>query len=606
MRSPLAAEFLKSSHYVRFPICPPGDSTCVWPYVRNRTIDSGAPSEFRSFRAPHAALSYIHRQLKAATCHGKRPDRTKSTMIETFVPGKNHTSVPAAIHFGRVLRDRYVLEKRLGSGGRGTVFKALDRQRSDLPAADQYVALKVLREDLDNQAERVAQLRREFYCVQALSHRNIVNVYDMDRDGETVFFTMELLEGELLSAVTERLHPVPVSRPYAWEIIREVGSALAHAHARGVVHGDLKPCNIMITDSGEVRIFGFGAPAAPAEGSDGISRDRNTRSAATTAYASCEILAGRPADPRDDIYALACLSYELLAGAHPFQRRRSTEARDFRIVPRRPQRLTRRQWQTLAMGLSWHRAARSISAGVWLYRMNTERGAAGQLPHAWDLKSAPPTPRPRAPMRAAALFAALLVTVALWASFIRWAPGNKLSSHEVDPVAAASVPPISDAGPTNASPANSTPQSTLTEPQEAQFPGASNVLRDSRDTSRSKPPASFPDPIVVSASSYSVRPGEHFAEIRVHRSRLNGDSAFVWWTEAASAKPGIDYVHQEKVIQSIPKGKRSTSFFVRLVPNASRTQREVFYIAIAEPGRGASLGQIAHAAIWLPTTHDPS
>jgi hypothetical protein len=112
---------------------------------------------------------------------------------------------------------------------------------------------------------------------------------------------------------------------------------------------------------------------------------------------------------------------------------------------------------------------------------------------------------------------------------------------------------------------------------------------------------------VVSASNYRIRPGEKFAEIRVYRSsRLNDDTAFVWWTEPASAKPGIDYVHQGKVTQSIPKGKRSTSFFIKLVPNASRTQSEVFYIAIAEAGRGSSLGQVAHAAIWLPTTDDQS
>jgi hypothetical protein len=209
-------------------------------------------------------------------------------------------------------------------------------------------------------------------------------------------------------------------------------------------------------------------------------------------------------------------------------------------------------------------------------------------------------------LRAAVVFAALLITIALWASFIRWGPGNKLGSNEVVPAVEASELPAGEAVPTTAGPGASTPQRTPTETPEGQLPAASNVSPETPDPNRSRPPASLPNPTVASAIGYSIRPGEHFAEIRIHRSGSSGDSAFVWWTEAASAKPGIDYVHQGKVIQSIPKGKHSTSVFVRLVPNASRKQRAVFYIAIGKPGRDASLGQIAHAAIWLPTTHDPS
>jgi hypothetical protein len=112
---------------------------------------------------------------------------------------------------------------------------------------------------------------------------------------------------------------------------------------------------------------------------------------------------------------------------------------------------------------------------------------------------------------------------------------------------------------------------------------------------------------MVSASNYRVRSGERFAEIRVHRSsRLGSDAPFVWWTEAASAKPGIDYVQQGKAIQSFPKGKSSTSFFVKLVPKSLRSEPQVFYIAIAEAGRGASSGEVARAAVWLPTNHDQS
>src|ERR1700722_4393965 len=169
------------------------------------------------------------------------------------------------IELGCVLRDRYVLVDRLGSGGKGSVFKARDRYRAGLPEAQQFVAIKILHAAVDDdRAELLANLRREFYRTQMLSHRNIVNVFELDRDGEVDFFTMEFLEGELLSQVMGRLQPSPMPRPQAWAIIREIGSGLAHAHARNVVHADLKPNNIMITDSGEVRILDFGAPSTSA------------------------------------------------------------------------------------------------------------------------------------------------------------------------------------------------------------------------------------------------------------------------------------------------------------------------------------------------------
>jgi serine/threonine protein kinase len=479
------------------------------------------------------------------------------------------------IEIGRVLRDRYVLVERLGSGGKGSVYKALDRYRSDLPEAQKFVAIKILHAAA-NRGELLANLRREFYVTQMLSHRNIVNVFELDRDGDVDFFTMEFLQGELLSRVLGRLQPLSLSRPQAWAIIREIGSALEYAHARNAVHADLKPQNIMITDQGEVRILDFGL------------------SSATPAYASCELLDGRPPDPRDDIYAFACLSYELLAGAHPFQRRRSTVARDFGVVPSRPAGLTRQQWRALTMGLSWHRAGRSISVRAWLTKMNAER-MAGSLPGAHDLQSAPAKPQPARYSRAAALFAVLLICITVWGSVTGLA-GRKINGDGAVPAAAASAQ------------INSVPVATAERLElpavDTQSQAANQAKRDADRTRLPTVPTESP---VVSVGSYTVRSGERFAEIRVHRSsRSDSDTPFVWWTEAASAKPGIDYVQQGKAIQSIPKGKSSTSFFVKLVPKASRTQPEVFYIAIATAGLSASSGQVARAAVWLPPIQDQS
>ena len=471
------------------------------------------------------------------------------------------------IEMGRVLRDRYVLEQRLGRGGMGSVFKALDRYRADLPEANQYVAIKILHGKSENRRELLAKLRREFYCAQTLAHPNIVKVYELDRDGDVDFFTMELLEGELLSSVISRFRSLPMHRPQALAVIREIGAGLARAHARGVVHSDLKPQNVMITDSGEVRILDFGASstaggAAPATG--------------TPAYASCELLDGRSPDPRDDIYAFACLSYELLAGAHPFQRRSSTLARDLGIVPVRPAMLNWRQWKALTTGLSWHRGGRSVTVGAWLKSMNAERTAIRQLPSVRELKSAI-APRPItfawvSPSRAIGLLATLLITASVWVLSLALSPSDKVGAGVVTSVAISAKSAIADP-----------------------LPAAKDEPGPSGLAAAAAPPAAAPP-------SHRIRLSDNFAEIRLHRSALTpGGNALEWWTEAASAKPGIDYVPQGKATWTFAKGENSASFFIKLIPKASRAQSEVFYLAVAEVGHGAT-GRIERTAIWLPAT----
>ena len=305
---------------------------------------------------------------------------------------------------GAKLRHRYVIERRLGTGGMGTVFKALDHYRCDLPEGDRHVAMKFLHHRTNGRPEILSDLRREFYCAQALAHPNIVKVYELDQDEDFVFFTMEFLEGELLSGVIERLSPRKISRSSAWTLIQGVGAGLAHAHSRHVVHADLKPHNIMITSMGEVRILDFGAASSPARHRPNADTNQKSNSRALTpAYASCELLESMPADPRDDLYALACVSYELLTGEHPFQRRRSTEARDLGLVARRPEGLTRAQWNTLAQGLSWRREDRSIPVADWLAQLNPPADTPTRLAVPLGLTAAAEPPRPTpAPMSMAA------------------------------------------------------------------------------------------------------------------------------------------------------------------------------------------------------------
>ena len=225
-----------------------------------------------------------------------------------------------------ILRDRYILHDEIGRGGAGTVYLAFDRNRAGLPHDQQYVALKVVRDEHARRPETLHALRREFHQAQSLSHPGIVNVFDFDHDGDTYFVTMELLDGEPLGQLMSAALPHPLARETAYRILGELGDAIAYAHERDVLHLDLKPGNVMVLRQGHVRVLDFGlAQTFMAE--PWIS-DMPIPPAATPAYASCERLVGDLPDVRDDIFSFACLAYELLSGRHPFGRGSALEARE--------------------------------------------------------------------------------------------------------------------------------------------------------------------------------------------------------------------------------------------------------------------------------------
>jgi serine/threonine protein kinase len=519
------------------------------------------------------------------------------------------------MEIGYVLRDRYVLESRLGSGGMGTVYKAADRFRCDLPESERHVAIKILHENLRSRPEVLTNLRREFCCAQTLSHKNIVRVYELDRDGDVAFFTMELLEGKTLRAMMQQFHPLPVKRQYAWPIIRDIGAGLAHAHARNVIHGDLKPQNILITNSGEVRILDFGTSNMRAGQRASLERSIKTDSTALTpAYASCELLDGQPADPRDDLYALACLSYELLADEHPFQNKRSNEARDLGVMPRRPPGLTNRQWRALSMALSWERKDRSISVGDWITELSARSSLLGPLVRNHDL-SAERLPRGKisAPRRTIPLSGVLLILLMTW-GMINWASKAPINGGGIRLSPAASkVPANVDASASNAAPSpTASPGSVESQipdavaPANVSSPTSQPLVPPARkalghDGERARVRSESVNTIEIGARSYFIRSDWNFAEIRVHRSfGFEDDATFEWWTEPGSAQAGFDYVPQTRTTHVFFKGLRGASVFVKVLANPARKSARVFYLVIGNPSEGNSLGSVTRTAIQLP------
>ena len=271
-----------------------------------------------------------------------------------------------ALAVGSIIKERFVLEDELGRGGMGIVFKARDLRMEEAQDRNPFVAVKILNDEFKRHPESLKALQREFRKAQSLAHPNVVTVGDFDRDGGNVFMTMELLEGEPLDQVIKRTHGAGLEKRQALRITRDICRAMAYAHERGIVHSDFKPANAFLTRDGVVKVFDFGIARAARAGDRATGTvtlfDAGTLGALTPAYASCEMIEGLEPDVRDDVYAIACVAYELLTGKHPFDRKSAEQARSAGLTPARPVGLSRGQWAALRRGLAFRREQRSASS----------------------------------------------------------------------------------------------------------------------------------------------------------------------------------------------------------------------------------------------------
>jgi len=220
-----------------------------------------------------------------------------------------------AVNAPRLLADRYRLERRLGRGGMGTVYVALDT------SLDRRVAAKLVREDLVGLPGAAERFQSEARAVASFSHSNVVTVHDFGITGTHAFLVMELLDGRTLRDTLRAEERIDCRRALA--ILRDVTAAVEAAHRRHLVHRDLKPENICLvsTGSGErakVLDFGLAEFLVPTDAEPLMTHRTGGAVLGTPLYMAPEQLLGGDPDPSWDLWALAIIAFEMVCGSHPF------------------------------------------------------------------------------------------------------------------------------------------------------------------------------------------------------------------------------------------------------------------------------------------------
>ena len=370
-------------------------------------------------------------------------------------------AAPARVVLGR----RYRLERPIGRGGMGTVVHATDL------VLERPVAVKLLTPHLATDHRAVERFRREARAAAGLSHPDVVAVYDSGSDGDRHWIVMEEVRGRTLAQIL-RAGPLPPRD--AVRVARHIASALAAAHARGIVHRDVTTGNVMLTDDGRIKVMDFGiAQAASTPSLTGTSTVLGTAT-----YLAPEQARGEPASPATDLYALGVVLYELLTGRPPFtgespvavayQHVRADPARPSTLDPSIPPALDDLVLRLLAKDPAGR--PRSAAALVEeLARLGTDRhgdaAATLSLPPATTTPlpvtdaagpdpAAAPGPR-RGRWAAAAAFAAAFLVVGLVSGLLYLGltgpgagAGSPGTTPSVRPTAVSSVPSQPSASPT--------------------------------------------------------------------------------------------------------------------------------------------------------------
>lgn len=351
------------------------DKTRMVPRANKPNADAAA--------AKTPAVENTDKTRFAAPQKPKKPLADNATLISTNqVSSDNYASIQ--VNHGHsdypILKNRFVFEELLGTGGMGAVYKAKDLLKIEAQDREPYVAIKVLSDEFKSHPEAFMALQRESRKSQKIAHPNIVNVHDFDRDGDTVFMTMEYMEGKPLDKLIGQYRGIGLPTDDVLKILGGICAALTYAHAQKIIHSDFKPGNIFVGLNGVAKVFDFGIARAVAKAEnreesldDKTVFDAGKLGALTPAYASLEMLEGKTPDVRDDVYALGCIAYELFTGEHPYNRVHADEAKRQKLKPKKINGIKKYQWQAIERAVAFERENRTESVEAFWHEFNKKR-----------------------------------------------------------------------------------------------------------------------------------------------------------------------------------------------------------------------------------------
>jgi len=270
--------------------------------------------------------------------------------------------------------NRFLLVREIGGGGMGKIWLARDLEEEKLEGGEQFKALKIVNPLLRNSPRALEALKREAARASKLSHPNIINVYGyrLSSDGWP-FVSMDYLEGRDLDRLLA--DEGQLSWPRTLELLRPIAAALDYAHQEhGLIHRDLKPGNVFITRAGQVKLLDFGV-AHRLRLTRSVVNVQASDSSGTPEYMPPEAFtAGKP-EPTQDVYALACLTYEMLTGDPPYTPE-AAMLRNPALLPSPPPELTDAAWAVLKRGLAYDKQDRPGTAGELVEQLATAQQPA--------------------------------------------------------------------------------------------------------------------------------------------------------------------------------------------------------------------------------------
>lgn len=343
-----------------------------------QAIDRRAVVMLRSLAARVRKLETVDdRTLLVNALTADAPPDDEDTVLWSEGEDAEETDETVAAHGrapgeGDTIDGRFELKTLVGVGGMSVVFRAHDRQ------TNRDVAIKILKDAFLDTPGALNGFTREAKRTAAIDHPGVVTIIASGVHDDRPYTVMEYLDGTPLSRMLKAREGRAVTWARTLDFVNAVGRSLAAAHGKGIVHCDLKPSNLFQLSDGSWRVLDFGvaqeirAPGTPLPERRKEGPDKKTEpslEALTPAYASPEQLRHMASDPRDDIFSLAVITYEMLTGLHPFDRLPADQARSRRLLPPRPDGIPTRAWKTLRRGIAFDRERRPKSMAAFLRGM---------------------------------------------------------------------------------------------------------------------------------------------------------------------------------------------------------------------------------------------